>query len=371
MNIKNEESSVAHYAIISYSHADADAVKSELDIFEENGVCYWYDNRMTGGMCYDTKFNEMLDKDNCKGIVFFVSDSFLLSDNCVKEMSYFKDKYGVDNPKKFCLVILPKGYPYKNADAIRKKVDQYVLEKNDAKISKQLEHLDDHIKLFLELNKDGKLINAFMNNADGHGIDWCCEEGQLFYNAEVISQLSSEKFGSFPQEQTTETDESYIKENCAMRETDKKPADYAPVDWFVIKNNILLSKKLLFAVDYLGLKYPFKKNDKTLEEQIRDRFFKHFRSEYDKTKIKVRFLFEKELNALLRRTIGDPEKRREVLLPKPTFFAQISNRKEEYAFWLAGDINDAQWVDAATGCLSEQKAGVEPHYVRVVIEIEK
>ncbi|GBU29667.1 hypothetical protein R84B8_03240 [Treponema sp. R8-4-B8] len=374
MRITNEQGFSEKYAIISYSHADSEKVKHELKMFDDNGICYWFDESMTAGTeGYDKQFCKMLDNQNCKGIIYFVSDAFLLSEPCAKEMEYFKKNYGIGNPEKFCLFILPAGYPYSDADMIYDKVDKYVVEKNDAEIRKMLRHLNSHIDLFLDLNQHGTVLYATLGNVNNY-ISTYCEKGQTFYNADIISgyEYSYDTFGTFPQIETKENDLKKIE----FRDADKKPALYKPVEWLVFGNNILLSKKLLFAVDYLSLKYPLDKNNcnnnKTITEQIKDKFDKYFRQGDDKRKInKVRFLSEYELQTLLMGARGDIKKRREILLPDPTYFAQISNRKDVQAFWLAGDINDARRVDVATESLSCQEAGVELYYVRIVIEVEK
>ncbi|MDR0302644.1 MAG: hypothetical protein LBI04_10080 [Treponema sp.] len=378
MNIKNEESFSEQYTIISYSHADTEAVKSELEAFDKNGICYWFDERMTGGKGYDTQFFEILDNKNCKGIVFFVSDAFLLSEPCAGEMKHFKEEHGIANPDKFCLFVLPNGYPYDDKAAIESSVVKYV--ENNPGMLKKLMQAGQNIDLFLELNLGGMSIHATRGN---NYIGIYCEEGQLFYNAGIFygyKQIGNEIFGYFPQNPRRPSASDIkldIEKESKPRKADKEPAYYASIEWLVIKDNeqtqTLLSKELLFAVDYLSLKHPFQPTGKTVEDEIRDYFWEYFRpDENDKRTIKkVRFLSKDELNVLLMRNQRDLKKKYEVLSPKPTFFAQISNRKNITAFWLAGDINDARRVDAATESMSEEKAGVELYYVRIVVEVEK
>jgi len=379
MKINTEESSLEQYAIISYSHADSETVAFELEEFDKHCVCYWDDKQMTGGMGYDTQFLEILDKENCKGIIFFISSSFLLSEPCVKEMKEFRNKYGVENRNKFCLFVLPKDYPRNDEDKILEKISQYVEEnKNNAKIqerAKKIEEIKENIKLFLELNRNGKVNCARVGNSENY-IDSYCKDG-LFHRAGITFGHMGERnknFGNFPQKQAERGASDGVP-----RKFDKKLVSYLPIEWLVIKENkqmlTLLSKNLLFAVDYLGLKYPFKKNNKTPQEQIKDIFYEYFDPYEDKSKFiknsNIRFLSEAELKFLLRHNQEDLDRKREILLPKATFFAQTSNIKNAPAFWLAGDINDAQWVDAATESLSEQKVGTELYYVRIVVDIEK
>jgi len=375
MNITNELSALYQYAIISYSHADSEIVESELKEFDNHSVCYWYDKQMTGGMGYDKQFSKMLDNKNCKGIVFFVSDSFLLSGPCAEEMRELKTKYGVENPDKFCLFIHPKDFSYKDENKILEHVNQYVEAKNDAKAQERLKNIKEHIALFLELSRNGK-VNYAKIDTDNY-IDNYCKEDGLFYMAGITfgrMQVNDVQFGYFPQQEDEGSGVKYLAEE---RNFDKNVAYYAPVKWLVIKDNeqtqTLLSEDLLFAVDYLGLKHPFKETNKTLEEQIKYNFTKYFKqADNDKRKIKnIRFLSEKELEFLLFHSQKDLEKKRKILLPKPTFFAETSDVKNVPAFWLAGDINNARWVDAATENLSEQKVGTELYYVRIVVDIEK
>ena len=376
MNIQNEESFSEQYAIISYSHADTDAVKSELKLFDDNGVCYWFDERMTGGKSYETQFFDILDNKNCKGIIFFISDSFLLSDPCAKEMEYFKNKYGIDNQEKFSLFVLQKDYPFKDGREIYVKVDKFVNDSKDEGIREKLYDLKEHIGLFLELNKNGKDIFATIGNVNNY-IGAYCEEG-LFNNAGIIfghKQVNNEMFGYFPQKQKR-TGASEIEKDTEERNADKEKAYYAKLEWIVIKDNeksqALLSKDLLFTVDYLSLKYPFKQTGKTPADVISGYFLNYIKPEDDRRKIKtVRFLSEKEFQGLLVKCGRDMVKKRALLLPEPTFFAQITNSKDVPSFWLAGDMNDARRVDPATESLCGEKAGVELYYVRIVIEVEK
>jgi len=182
---KKKEKLSEKYAVISYSHANTDVVNADLKAYEENDVCYWYDGQMTVGRGFDTQFNEKLDDKNCKGIIFFVSDQFLLSDPCGKEMKYFKEKYGIDNPDKFCLFVLPSGYPYDNADKIYDKVERFVHEKNDEETRKKLRHLSGHIELYLDLLRNGKEKFVTLGDAEAYVKD-CCEEGKLFHKAGII-----------------------------------------------------------------------------------------------------------------------------------------------------------------------------------------
>lgn len=99
---------------------------------------------------------------------------------------------------------------------------------------------------------------------------------------------------------------------------------------------------------------------------------RHFVYDNDARKIdSIRFLSEVELQILLKRHQRDAQKRQEILSPEATYFAQISNRNNVYAFWLAGDLDDARRVDSSAECLSPREAGAELYYIRVVLELSK
>ena len=387
MNIKGKESSLEQYAIISYSHKNTDVVEAELDIYEKHGICYWYDREMDRGGSYKTQFRNKLDSDNCKGIIYFISETFISSPNCADEIKYFLDKYKINNPDKFCLFVLPKGFPVsgKNDIAVNKKnisvkVKEYFKNESDpkarAEFEEDVDELGKHIDWFLELSENTTSLYGVLGNDEGY-VEECCKDGKIF--SKIMfghKRVDDETFGYFPQtneEERKKVDASDIEKKHVERDADKATAYYAPVEWIVIGDNeqsqTLLSKNLLFAIDYMNLKYPFLQTNKTIEEEISGKFLEYFIDENDKRKIKaIRFLSENELQVLHQRYQKDLKK---ILLPKATFFAQISNRKNAPAFWLAGDINDARRVDAAAGGLSDQKTGVELYYVRIVIEVDK
>lgn len=405
MNINNTESLSERYAVISYSHDDAAAVKAEMERFDARDICYWFDEHMVGGRSYVDEFRGKLDNENCGGCIFFISESFLLSPNCAAEVEYFLNKYGVNNSGKFCFFVLPEHFAAAAGDTnvvdklgkFSAAVEDYARKApgsghSDEELSKLVKK---HVELFLTASSNGTSLFGVLGDGNGY-IEKYTKEGQTFYDAAIIyghKRVSDVRFGFFPQDENqkygeerfncpkeNETDEGDRKE---ARNLDKKFAYYAPVDWLVVSDTIFVSKKLLFAVDYLNLKHPITPSKETVAAHIDNEFSKYFRAsrsnerpEY--TIKRVRFLKENELAALLRRAEHDPDnskrlqRKREILLPEPTYFAQITNRKNSYAFWLAGgDMNDARRVDSGTGRLSDQKAGVELYYVRIVVEVEK
>lgn len=405
MNIKNEESFSEQYAIISYSHSDTSFVKSELSMYDKHGICYWFDEQMQGGESYKKQFFEKLDNENCKGIIFFISESFLLSSNCADEMEYFLNNYKCkieDNEKeKFCFFVLPDSFPLSgscniaiNIENIMKKIREYAedyMGKNPDKIKEIINRISNpdlstYIEWFLKLSENGETLYGVLENKNNYIENYCGDE-QIFRNYGIIfghKKVDNEIFGYFPQNEKPKAyDSSNIEKEFVERMFDKAKAYYAPVEWIVIKDDEnsqwLLSKYLLFTIDYLSLMYPFTEDnvlqefskEKKVQEYLESKF-KLFNPFDDKRKIKkIRFLKESEFEMLLKRRQNNIWKKNELLLPDFTFYSQISNKKDIQAFWLAGDMEDARRVDTGIEGLSDQPAGVELFYVRVVIEVEK
>jgi hypothetical protein len=397
MNVNNEECSSERYAVISYSHDDVVAVKEEMERFDGRSICYWYDKDMVGGKSYEDEFRGKLDYRNCGGCIFFISESFLLSSNCAAEVEYFIEKYSVKNSDKFCFFVLPEHLAHIAGDTTVDKlkkfsevVEDYAKTHPVSGLSGegQSKLIKKHVELFLKASSDGKSLFGVLGNRNGY-VENYVKKGQTFYNAAIIyghQRISEIRFGFFPQGENMEVehDENEGSGHIGMNEKrylDKKPAYYAPVDWLVVSDTILLSKKLLFVVDYLNLKYPINPPGETVTAYIKREFLKYF----DKHKVQnpeytvksVRFLEENELAKLLLSANNDPDsakrlqRKREILLPEPTYFAQLTNRKNSQAFWLAGDMKDARRVDSGTERLSENPAGVELYYVRIALEVEK
>ena len=383
MNVKDKDASSENYAIISYSHADSEPVIRELREYDNERICYWFDESMKAGGNYETQFFEKLDKKNCKGIIYFISERFLISEACAEEMRYFLDKYGIGNPDKFCLFVMPSWeFPSSGVEAIYERVVEF-LENHRPDLLKKTIRLPKHIEYFLKLNENGKAIFAVIGNTNNY-IGTYCKEGQLFHDAEILfghTQTNELTFGYFPQIPNQRIGASAVEKIGAKRPLDGKMAYNAKVDWSVIADTdssaTLLSKDLLFSVDYLDLKYPLKSNDMSMSEKIKEMFLEHFKQdESENWKIKnVRFLSEGELKILVARSQKGGKQNAvsatSLLIPKATFFSQTSNRPGGGAFWLAGDIENARRVDPWKKGLSDVDTGVETHYVRIVIDVNK
>lgn len=385
MNILNTDLDYTDHVIISYSHADCDIVNNELYNYNNAGIEYWYDKEMVDGESYVDEWCNVLDKKTCKGVIFFISPNFLISEPCVREMEYYKNNYLNKDEEKFCLFIMLPGIPLSSLSNgtgdLYKNLWPYIDSSKRFDDDPRAKHnfLERSLNTLYDLSKEGKKINHEIG--DGY-IEKSCREGQLFEKHGVINGIKEYEddilFGFFPQ---IEKDEGHIEGRSIKKPLSNIVSFYAPVEWIRLceseTNAKYLSKKLLLSIDYLGEKYPIneiKKNENLINNKVKEMFECFIPNDGWKV-CNVRFLSVKELNSLLTCAKKDPKQQEkikgEILFPETTHFSQISNRKPLQAFWLAGDMEDARWVDSGTEALSEQPAGVELFYVRVVIEVEK
>lgn len=78
------------YLFISYSHNDYKKVYVDLLLLEECGLKFWYDLEMAAGTNWEIFAFRHMAPFQCKGVIFYVSESLLKSDSCIKELEYAK-----------------------------------------------------------------------------------------------------------------------------------------------------------------------------------------------------------------------------------------------------------------------------------------
>jgi len=386
MRITNEELDKSKYVVLSYDHKNED-FKNELVIYDEEGICYWYDESILSGDTYDDAFDNALGNDNCKGVIFFISERFLLSQPCINEMKNFKNKYGLDNPSKFYIVVAPKGFMF-SIDELYERLVLCAEKDPENKWLKDLSKrakditLNERIVQFWELCKDGKHMYGILNDKSKSGyIARSCAKGGRFQIAGVISEftikdIKESAFGVFPQNSDPEASHDMIYKS-ASRQLDSRSAYYAPVDWLILfedeKTVTLLSKKILFSIEYLEVKYPIHRCNTTVSEIITGMFMKYFEMNENESYAKinaVRFLSRDELEALLK-YCSNEKNTREILNPETSFFAQHTDNENSPVLWLAGDTENAYRVDSATKGFSKLRPGPETYGARIVIQVEK
>lgn len=74
---------------ISYSHRDSDRVHPLIERMISDGFEVWYDEGIDPGTEWDE--NIAMHLKQCSGIIAFLSDNYLASDNCRDELNYARD----------------------------------------------------------------------------------------------------------------------------------------------------------------------------------------------------------------------------------------------------------------------------------------
>lgn len=74
------------YVFISYSHRDEDKVLPSIDAMKNCGISLWYDERIQAGSEWPEFVAEKLL--SCSLFVLFVSNNYINSQNCKRELNY-------------------------------------------------------------------------------------------------------------------------------------------------------------------------------------------------------------------------------------------------------------------------------------------
>ena len=77
------------YIFFSYAHRDMDRVMKILSRLSAEGVRIWYDEGIDPG----TEWDEYIAKhvENCSGMIAFISENYLESENCKDELNYARE----------------------------------------------------------------------------------------------------------------------------------------------------------------------------------------------------------------------------------------------------------------------------------------
>ena len=82
-------SGAGNYIFISYSHKDTDRVYPVIDHLINMGYHIWYDEGIDPGTEWDENIAGHLN--GCVGILAFLSENYLNSENCKDELNYARD----------------------------------------------------------------------------------------------------------------------------------------------------------------------------------------------------------------------------------------------------------------------------------------
>lgn len=77
------------FIFISYSHKDSDRILPLISRLENDGIHVWYDEGIDPGTEWDENIASHLK--GCSGIIAFLSENYLASENCRDELNYARD----------------------------------------------------------------------------------------------------------------------------------------------------------------------------------------------------------------------------------------------------------------------------------------
>lgn len=90
------------YYFVSYSHKDYKEVYKDIFYLQSRGISIWYDRGMQAGKNWKEIAEKYINKHNCAGVIFYMSENSLISDAIHSEIKFAKD-----SGKDFLTINLP------------------------------------------------------------------------------------------------------------------------------------------------------------------------------------------------------------------------------------------------------------------------
>lgn len=98
------------YYFVSYSHKDYKEVYKDIYYLQSRGISIWYDRGMQAGKNWKDIAEKYINKHNCAGVIFYMSENSLVSDAIHSEIKFVKD-----SGKDFLTINLPIDKKYCSA----------------------------------------------------------------------------------------------------------------------------------------------------------------------------------------------------------------------------------------------------------------
>ena len=122
------------YLFVSYSHADYKAVFTDIVRLQAEGLGIWYDRGLESGKSWIGEVRKKISSYDCRGVLFYISESFLSSPSCMQELFHY-----LSSPKRSCLFILLDGEREALYSRIRDVVERHAPEESRASLLSALE----------------------------------------------------------------------------------------------------------------------------------------------------------------------------------------------------------------------------------------
>lgn len=111
------------YFFVSYSHADYKAVLPDIIRLKEAGLGIWYDRGLESGKSWLGEVRKKMSSYDCRGILFYLSESFLASPSCMQELFHY-----LTTADRSCLLLVldgdRKGLSERLREAVRRHADE-------------------------------------------------------------------------------------------------------------------------------------------------------------------------------------------------------------------------------------------------------
>ena len=158
------------YYFVSYSHNDFRLVYKDIISLEENGLNIWYDKGIPAGKHWKKTMNDFMFPNECRGVIFYLSENSLLSNAVIDEIEYAKKA-----KKTIIIIMLPfeRDFIYQNESTLGKYYSAHtmanILKENgfdisDTKLNDINELIPDEL-LYLALNMDSSTKAEKISNS--------------------------------------------------------------------------------------------------------------------------------------------------------------------------------------------------------------
>ena len=100
------------YFFVSYSHADKlSFVFPVLDTLFSKGVNFWYDKELSVGDKWNEEVEKIINDDNCKGAIIFISKNALISEAVFEEVKRINHRGNICKDFKIIPIVCEKNLP--------------------------------------------------------------------------------------------------------------------------------------------------------------------------------------------------------------------------------------------------------------------
>lgn len=118
------------FLFISYCHRDCDVVLSDICELKRHGVRLWYDKSIYAGEVWDDKALNIIRKENCVGVLAYISENAVKSESVAKELLCAKERFNGQQGRIVSVHIgdKPLSFYFENKNALSQKFKSVIAE---------------------------------------------------------------------------------------------------------------------------------------------------------------------------------------------------------------------------------------------------